>query len=154
MRRIRLLAVGRRKTPHWRDAASYYLKRLAHTRQVEETVVKDADASAPLDERKESEGERLLKTVRPQDVLIAMDEGGKCMPSRDFAAFLRQLHDSGKVPCFVVGGAYGLSDALLRSAGHRLSLGPMTLPHELARVVLLEQLYRAENILSGTGYHH
>ena len=154
MRRIRLLAVGRLKMPHWKEASSFYLKRLAHTLKVEETIVKDSDAAGSLEDRKESEGERLLKSIRPQELLIALDEGGRSMPSKQFALFLERIHDSGKIPCFVVGGAYGLSDSLLRSAAHKISLGPMTFPHELARVLLLEQLYRAENILAGTGYHH
>ena len=154
MKRVRLLTVGRLKTPFWRDAALYYYKRLSHTLCLEETIVKDAEATLPLVERKESEAARLLKGIRPSEELIALDENGKSMSSESFASFMQSLFESGKTPCFAVGGAYGLANSVLCKAKHRLALGPMTFPHELARVLLLEQLYRAENILSGTGYHH
>lgn len=154
MKRIRLLTVGRLKTPHWRDAASYYYKRLSYTLSIEETIVKDADATLSLPERKESEGVRLLKSIRPSEELIVLDENGKTMPSEYFASFLQSLFEKSRIPCFAIGGAYGLADSVLCKARHRLAFGPMTFPHELARVLLLEQLYRAENILSGTGYHH
>lgn len=154
MKRLKIAAVGRLKTPCWRDAAEYYQKKLTHAISVEHVTVKDADSSLPLPERKQVESDRLLRLVRPGDVVICMDENGDTMPSRALAAFLSRLWDNGKAPCFIVGGAYGLSRSLLDSAAHTLSFGPMTFPHELARVMLLEQIYRVGNILAGTGYHH
>jgi 23S rRNA (pseudouridine1915-N3)-methyltransferase len=154
MKNIRIIAVGRLKTPHWKDAAAYYAKRLSHSLRLEESIVKDADPALPLAERKMREGAAILKQVRPGDTLICLDEGGKCMDSRAFADFLSRLAASGKTPCLVIGGAYGLAPEVLHAAAHTLAFGPMTFPHELARVILLEQLYRAECILSGSGYHH
>ena len=121
---------------------------------VEEVLVRDADAKLPLPERLETEAQRLVKCLRPSDALICLDERGSMMPSEAFALFLQKLQSSGKTPCFAVGGAYGLAESFKSRAEHLLALGPMTFPHELARVVLLEQLYRAESILAGTGYHH
>ena len=154
MKRIRILAVGRLKTPHWRDAAEHYKNRLSHSLRLEELEVRDADAKLPLPARKELETERLLKLLRPSDVSICLDENGTNVDSCRFSELLRHICDSGGLPCFIIGGAYGLADKARTSAKHRLSLGSMTFPHEMARVILLEQLYRAENILSGTGYHH
>lgn len=154
MRRIRILAVGHIKTPHWREAAAHYKQRLSRFVRLEEDVIKDADAKLPVEMRKEQETSRLFKLLRPSDMPVRLDERGASMDSRTFADLLRRLSDAGKHPCFIVGGAYGLAETVLTAATNSLSLGPMTFPHELARVILLEQIYRAENILSGTGYHH
>lgn len=154
MKRLRILAVGRLKTPHWKEAAAFYLKRLSHSVQIDEHCVKDADPDLPLEGRKGVESARLQKLIRPGDLAICMDEGGELLTSASFASLLGGFFDRGQTPCFLLGGAYGLSPALLASASRRLSLGAMTFPHEMARVILLEQLYRAESILAGSGYHH
>lgn len=154
MKRLRILAVGQLKTPHWREAAAFYKKRLAHTLRLEEAEIKDAPADLPLTARKEWESSRLLKLLRPQDVAICLDERGRSLDSRAFTDLLRRVCDSGKRPCFIIGGAYGLADEARTRAEHCLSFGPMTFPHEMARVLLLEQLYRAEHIAAGSGYHH
>lgn len=154
MRRAKIIAVGKLKTPHWQAAARHYAARLARTLQVEESCVRDADPALPVPERKEQEASRLLKLLRPQDCTVCLDEYGSARDSRAFSGMLSGIHDAGLVPCFILGGAYGLGDAVLAAARHRLSLGPMTFPHELARVILYEQLYRAEQIRAGTGYHH
>jgi 23S rRNA (pseudouridine1915-N3)-methyltransferase len=154
MKRIRILAVGRIKTPHWRMAAEHYTQRLAPAVRVMEELVKDADPALPVETRKERETQGLLKLLKPSDTPLCLDERGKLLDSQAFAALLRALYDSGRTPCFLIGGAYGLARSALEIARQSLSLSPMTFPHELARVLLLEQLYRAENILAGTGYHH
>lgn len=154
MATIRLLAVGRLKTAPMKDAAEHYKTRISRSFKLEEAVAKDADASLGLEERKNLEGARLLKLLRPSDTLICLDEHGRTQSSAEFARFIRSLHDRGATPAFAVGGAYGLSQEVLGSAAHTLSLSPMTFPHELARVLLLEQLYRAGQILANTGYHH
>lgn len=152
---LRIVAVGRLRTPHWVEAAAHYLKRLQHWRTVKMQLVKDGDASLPMTERNTLEGQRLLAAFAPDDIIICLDERGKHMTSQEFSVFLQRLsEDSNKVPCFVVGGAFGLSPAVREAAHRTVSLGPMTLPHELARVVLLEQLYRAEAITRRVPYHH
>lgn len=154
MKNIKIITVGRLKSSHWKSATDHYKKRLSHSLDLEEISVKDADSSLPVLERKEQEGGRLLKLLRPGDTLTCLHETGKMLDSREFAAFLSRIFDHGRRPCFMVGGAYGFSDVVLKAANHTLSLSKMTFPHELARVLLYEQLYRAENILAGTGYHH
>jgi len=154
-RTLRIIAVGDLRTPHWRAAAAHYLERLHHWRSVQEHVVKDADASLSHDERLRLEGERLLRLVGPGDYLICLDERGASMSSQAFAAFLQKISEQAACsPCFMVGGPFGLADTVRSQASLVLSLGAMTLPHELARVVLLEQLYRAEAILRKNPYHH
>jgi 23S rRNA (pseudouridine1915-N3)-methyltransferase len=154
MKTIRILAVGRLKTPFWQAAAQHYRKRLAHSFRVEEVLVRDAPAGLSSRERQETEARRLSGSIRSGDIRICLDERGTSRTSDAFAAFLQSLFDAGKTPCFLLGGAYGLADSLKGQAHHLLGLGPLTLPHELARVVLLEQIYRAQTILAGAGYHH
>ncbi len=154
MRQVRILAVGKLKTPHWKAAAQDYALRLSHTLRLEEVTAKDGAADLPPEQRAREETSRLLALARPSDALLCMDERGEALTSRQFAALLRGMDESGKTPCFLIGGAYGLGEEAGKRAARVLSLGPMTLPHELARVVLLEQIYRAQSIILGTGYHH
>jgi len=153
MKKLRIIAVGALRSPHWKAAATHYLERLKAWRRIQEHVIKDADAGLPEAERVRREGQRLLQAVRADDFLICLDERGKSMPSRAFAAFLDEISAS-RTPCFALGGPFGLAEELRSRARFTLSLGPMTLPHELARVLLLEQVYRAEAILRKTPYHH
>jgi 23S rRNA (pseudouridine1915-N3)-methyltransferase len=154
MKTIRILAVGRLKTPFWQAAALHYHKRLAHSFRLEEVLVRDAPAGLSPGERREAEALRLARAIRPGDVGICLDERGPGRTSGEFAVFLRNLLAAGATPCFLLGGPFGLADSLKSRASHLFSLGPLTLPHELARVVLLEQIYRAQTILAGSGYHH
>ena len=151
--KLRIIAVGALRGPHWKAAAAHYLERLKHWRHIQEHVVRDADAGLPEAARVHMEGQRLLQAVRPDDYLVCLDENGKSMSSRMFAALLEEIGAS-RTPCFVLGGPFGLAGLVRSQARLVLSLGPMTLPHELARVVLLEQVYRAEAIVRGTPYHH
>ena len=155
LKNLRIIAVGALRSPHWQRAAAQYLERLKHWRRIQEHVVKDADAGLPEAERIRQEGERLLRIVRADDCLICLDERGASMSSRAFAAFLKEISENASsTPCFVLGGPFGLAETVRSRARFVLSLGPMTLPHELARVVLLEQIYRAEAIVRKNPYHH
>ena len=155
LKKLRIIAVGALRSPHWHAAAAHYLARLKHWRHIHEHVVKDADAGLPEAERVRLEGQRLLRVVRADDYLICLDECGKSMSSQVFAAFLNDISENAaRTPCFVLGGPFGLAEMVCSQARVVLSLGPMTLPHELARVVLLEQIYRAEAILRKNPYHH
>lgn len=154
MPKLYIISVGRIKTPFWRDAAAHYRARLARGYQLEEAVLKDADAALPAAERKRQEGERILAALPGAATLICLDEAGAAMPSQAFAAYLQGLWDAARPPCFIVGGAYGLAGEVLERAHKKLALGPMTLPHELAQVLLWEQLFRADAIIRKTGYHH
>jgi 23S rRNA (pseudouridine1915-N3)-methyltransferase len=155
MKAIKCIFVGKLKEPWAKAARDHYFEALSRFQPVEEITIKDASGSLPEDERRNREGSRILEKTGPGDFLIALDAKGKPMPSEKLAQRLGQwLEDPGRRPCFIIGGAFGLSDEVLKKADLKLGFGPMTLPHELARVVLLEQLYRAHSILRGAPYHH
>jgi 23S rRNA (pseudouridine1915-N3)-methyltransferase len=99
------------------------------------------------------EGERLLERVRGIATVVTCDPGGRSMTSERFAEWLQRERESARDVAFVIGGAFGLDDAVRVRAQSSLSLAPWTLPHELARLVLAEQLYRAGTIVRGEPYH-
>lgn len=155
MQGIRCIFFGKLKNDWAKKACEHYAKAFKRFHNLEEIILKDASGSLAQDDRRKDEGQRLLQKIGPGDRLIALDEGGKALSSVALAKQLqRWIEDPGKTPCFAIGGAYGFSPDVLNRADFTLSLGPMTLPHELARVVLLEQLYRAASIFKGTPYHH
>ena len=155
MRNIRCLFVGKLKTPACRDLAAEYAKRLGRYYPVRETCIKDAPGKLPGPERMRREAEALAAELTPRDLAVCLDERGTSLASPDLAKRLQGwLEDPAQAPCFIIGGSLGLGESIRARARFTLSLGPMTLPHELARVLLLEQLYRAATILHGHPYHH
>jgi 23S rRNA (pseudouridine1915-N3)-methyltransferase len=115
-------------------------------------IVESRAATAEL--RKADEAQRLLKAAAGADVTVALDEGGRALSSRTFASLLAKERDGGaRMMALLVGGPDGHGAGALAAARLRLSLGALTLPHGLARIVLAEQLYRAATILSGHPYH-
>ena len=102
---------------------------------------------------REREGERILAQVPTGATLAACAEGGKGMTSPAFATWLQSARDEARDVAIAIGGAFGLSDAVTRASALRIALAPFTLPHELARVVLAEQVYRAGTISRGEPYH-
>ena len=154
MKSIRLLVIGQIKAVWFREAAAHYLTALRRHLPTEEVIVRDGKASQPLRQKAE-EGQTLLTKLTARDYLVVCDEGGRSMASRDLAEWLRRrIEDPGRQPAFVMGGPHGLAPEVLARADMTLAFGPGTLPHELARVVLYEQLYRAASILAGSPYHH
>lgn len=152
---LRIVAVGRLKTPFWKEAAGYYTGRLLRWRALSETIVRDGDAALPIVDRNAVEGKGILTALTPQDIPVCLDEHGKQFTSRDFSLFLEKISENASLrPCFIIGGPFGFDPAVKAVARHTIALGPLTLPHELARVLLLEQLYRAEAILRNVPYHH
>lgn len=151
---LRLVCVGKLKLGCWKEACALYEKRLGRFRKLQITEVKDA-VSASEKERSRVEGERLLEAVGPRDLVVVLDERGKDMTSVDLAAFLDRADARGQgTVCFLIGGPFGLAEAVRRRADLLLRLSAMTMPHELARVVLTEQLYRAECLRNHVPYHH
>lgn len=147
---IRLLAVGARQ-PEWVDAAvARYVGRLPRAFRFGVTEIDAGKGAAALKER---QGERVLAAVGAAESLVALDERGAVLTSTAFADKLRSWQQAGTDLAFVIGGADGLSDAVLARSQYLLSLSAMTLPHGLARVVFVEQLYRAHTLLSGHPYH-
>ncbi|RDD61112.1 23S rRNA (pseudouridine(1915)-N(3))-methyltransferase RlmH [Ferruginivarius sediminum] len=149
--RITLAAVGRFRRDSLRSLYDDYAARIAWSLEVKEVVARKPVEGEAL---KAEEGELLLAAVPGGATLVALDAGGKTLSSEAFAERLRAWRDTGVQDlAFVVGGADGLADDVLRRADLKLSLGAMTWPHMLVRVLLAEQLYRAQAILSGHPYH-
>ena len=145
MYRFTLIAVGKLKNRSISALCADYAKRLQRHARIECVELRDGDV--------ESEGRRILEALekRPPCFTLALAEEGRLYTSREFAEVL--VEEPGKPMCFIVGGAYGLSPEVKARANRLLSLSPMTLTHELARLVLMEQLYRAASINSGSKYH-
>ncbi len=149
-----LAVVGRASDATLGAAIAEYERRAARYWPLVVREVKEAGGRsvAPAVTRRQ-EGERLLDACLDRGEVVACDERGSSMTSGDFAAWLGRLRDTGGSVTFVVGGAFGLDDAVRARATRLLAMGPWTLPHEMARLVLTEQLYRAGTILRGEPYH-
>jgi len=146
-----IAAVGRMRAGSLADLQSEYLKRLSGPITIKEVAERRALSSA---ERKAKEGELLLAALPDDAALVALDEHGMALTSAGFADRLQRWRlDGTKTLAFVIGGADGLAQPLVKGARFTLSLGTMTWPHLLARILLLEQLYRAQLILAGHPYH-
>jgi len=153
-----ILCVGKMKEKPYREMADEYLKRLSRFGKFEEIEVSDLPentGSSALEEQvKAREGEALLSRIRPGDRVIALTIPGKKTDSLGLARHLQELRVSGVSRIvFVIGGSLGLGNNLLARADEEMSMSPMTFPHQLARVMLLEQLYRTEKIIAGERYH-
>ena len=149
--RLHIVAVGKLKAGPHLALARHYAERLAWPLAVREVEEK---RPLPAAELKEREGALLLAAAPAGAVLIALDEHGRSLTSPAFAQKLAQWRDGGAADlAFVIGGADGLADQVRQKARLVLSLGAMTWPHLLVRGMLLEQLYRAQQILAGHPYH-
>lgn len=150
--RLTLLAVGRLR-PALRAAADDYLARLGRYVTVEEREVKEASRAPTLEAAQRDEHEALAAKLPAGSRLVALDRGGKPWSSEELARRLDDWRLTARPVTFVIGGSHGLAPVLLARADDTWSLGALTLPHELARVVVLEQLYRGFTILRGEPYH-
>jgi len=156
---IRILACGKLKEKWAREAVQEYLKRCTPYEKTE--VVEVPDEKAPENysdaERLQvinKEGENLLKRIGSEEYVILLDLAGKEMTSEEMAGKLQDLYTYGKSRiAFVIGGSLGVSDALKKRADLRWKLGGITLPHQLCRIVLCEQIYRCFKIQHGEPYH-
>lgn len=155
MSKIGFIWVGKLKESFSQDGCALYWKKLSRFFKLDESMVKDAPGKLPPADKNKKEGEGILAKVKPGDVLIIMDEHGERLTSRSLAKKVRKWTDApNQRPVFVIGGPFGLSDEVKAQARHKIRLSDMTLPHELARLLLLEQLYRAGTILKNMPYHH
>ena len=158
MLNIRIVCVGRSKEKYWDAAYAEYLKRLRAYCSPEVIEVKEcrlpANASA-ADERIviDTEGRDILARISSSDYVIALDIQGREFSSEEIARRISEISFNNSRICFIIGGSLGLSGEVKKRADLRLSFGKITLPHQLARVVLLEQIYRAFKINAGEAYH-
>ncbi len=143
--KIKIAWIGKTKEPAIQSLTDEYLKRLARYVETEGVALKDEGALLALSQGSKSQ---------PRHFLVLLDARGKQLSSEELADFVRNYQDRNPLPLlFAVGPANGFGDELRRAASFTLSLGKMTLAHEIARVVLLEQIYRAFTIMKGHPYH-
>ena len=151
--RLTLIAVGRVTEPFIRDGCAIYSERVLRYADLRVIVVPEERISGTA--KKEyilrQEGQRIREKLSPAGVSVALDEQGKFLSSKAFALFLEKY--GGKEIVFILGGPYGLDEPLKKAADFCLSLSPMTLVHGMARMFLLEQIYRAFTLLRGEPYH-
>ena len=155
--KLQLWSIGKDHEPYIKAGVDDFTKRISRYYPVEWTIIPVPKNAATLSQTdlKKKEGEVLLGILGKDDYLIALDEKGKQMASEGLAQFIQgRANESVRNLVFLIGGAYGLDEAVLRRANHRWSLSQLTLPHQLVRLVLAEQLYRACTILRNEKYHH
>ena len=153
-REIVILWASRHRRSRFEEAIAEYRQRIETTLRVTDRNVRSRSAASD-EERRRAEGEALLEALPPRSWLIAVDPGGRMLDSEAFSERLWRLEETWPhAVAFALGSDLGLARDVLDRANDKLSLGPMTLPHMLARVVLLEQLYRAHKILGNEPYHH
>ena len=154
---VKLVTVGKTDVAWVKEGLDLYVSRLRHYvpfSLVEIPQLKNVSAFSK-EQIKEKEGELILKQVTPGDAVILLDEHGKEFRSVEWAEWIRQrLARGGKALVFVVGGAYGFSQAVYDRAEGKVSLSKMTFSHQMVRTVFAEQLYRAFTIIKGEPYHH
>lgn len=158
---IEIICTGKFKERYWQDAAAEYSKRLSRFCKLTITELPESrlpDKAGPAEEQQviENESRAVLKKLEsmPQSFVIALAVNGKSLSSEQLAEKIDELGLSGKSRVvFVIGGSLGLSEELLRACDMRLSFSAMTFPHQMMRVILLEQIYRAFKINAGESYH-
>ena len=158
---MKIIAVGKLREPFWKAAQSEYVKRLAaFTTRLDIVEVADepiGDNASPAQETavRDKEAERILAKIADRDYVIVLDGRGESFTSPAFAVYLESLLGAGSASgfVFVVGGSLGLAAPVIARANLSLSFGAFTYPHQLMRVVLLEQLFRAGKISAGQAYH-
>lgn len=151
-----ILCIGKTTSPFLKEGVNHYLNRLRYYSKVDYIELPDVSTKGlSQDQLKEREGELFLRHIKPEDTLILLDEKGNEWSSVEFAGWLQQkMNASAKHIVFVIGGAFGFSDEVYHRTSHRLSFSKMTFSHEMIRLILAEQLYRAHTILKNEKYHH
>jgi 23S rRNA (pseudouridine1915-N3)-methyltransferase len=157
--KITIAAVGKLKERYLKDGISEYAKRLSRFAELELVEVDDEHAPESLSMAQESqvkrrEAERLLKRIKDSSYIVLLDLAGEQLDSQSFSEKLENIMLSGYSHItFIIGGSLGLDQSLINAANYRICLSKMTFPHQLARLVLLEQAYRAFKIMKNETYH-
>jgi 23S rRNA (pseudouridine1915-N3)-methyltransferase len=155
--KLQFWAIGKNNEPYVKPGVEDFTKRISNYFKVEWNIIpvpRNAGMMSEMDLKKK-EGELVLEWLEPNDFLIALDEHGKSMTSEKLAAFLQaRANDSAKKLVFLIGGAFGLDPMILKRANYTWSLSELTFPHQLVRLILAEQVYRACTILRNEKYHH
>lgn len=155
--KVLLLVIGKTSEAYLQRGIEEYEKRLRHYIPFSLEIIPDIKNAQSMreEELKEKEGAVIMERVKPGDKLVLLDNRGAMYSSPEFARFIeKNMIGSIKRLIFVVGGAYGFSDAVYKRADSKLSLSSMTFSHQMVRLIFVEQLYRAMSILRGEPYHH
>jgi len=156
MRSMRLIWIGKTQVPFVRTGINLYIKKLSNYIKVNSEEIKPSQyGSLPINECRIRETSKILKRLEPSEINVFLDENGKSKTSVDFAMWLEKevLTCKSRVN-FFIGGAYGFEKSLLPSRVQFLSLSDMTFTHQMVRLILVEQIYRAFTIIRGEPYHH
>lgn len=158
MIKISLITLGKLKEKYLRDAVDEYAKRLSRYCKLDVVELSpinlpEKPSQSEIDAALIKESEMIEKRIPEGSIVTALCVEGKSMPSESLADFVQTNTNSGKNMCFIIGSSYGLSDTVKQKADFKLSLSAMTFPHQLFRVMLLEQIYRAFKINEGSTYH-
>lgn len=154
---IKLIVVGKSESEHLRSWVEVYVKRLSHYTGFEIITLPDVKNAKNLStaELKEREGEMILRQVEKADKVILLDEKGREFTSMEFSKYLeKQMNASVRTLAFVVGGAFGFSPKVYERIGERIAISKMTFSHQMIRLLVVEQIYRAFTILKGEPYHN
>lgn len=158
--KIKIIAVGKIKEKFYKQALEEYLKRMTSYNDIEIIEVPDQPAGENLSEKeieqvKEKEGEKILKKIKESDYVVSLEILGKQKTSEEFADFIKEemQEGNGRDLVFIIGGSNGLSKQVNQRANQKQSFSKMTYPHQLMRVILTEQIYRAFRIINGHPYH-
>ena len=157
--KIKIIAVGKLKERYWQDGVAEYMKRLGaycdpEIIEIRESALRANPSESDEEEVRREEGEEILRRIRPEDYVISLEIKGKSLDSEELAWNIERLGISGRSSvAFVIGGSLGLSREVSERADLRLSFSAMTFPHQMMRVILLEQVYRSFKIIRGETYH-
>ena len=157
--KIRIIAVGKLKEKYWTEACAEYVKRLSaycgvEILEIKESLLRANPSPAEEEEVRRSEGRDILSKVNREDYVISLEIDGKMLDSEELSLNIERLGISGRSTVdFIIGGSLGLSEEVSERADMRLSFSAMTFPHQMMRVILLEQIYRSFKIIRGETYH-
>ncbi len=149
---IKIITVGKLKEKYLIDAVEEYKKRLSKYTKIEIIEVKD-ESSYEEDKNKEKEAENIIKYIGDKDFIITLEIDGKEISSVEFASKIENIFNINSNITFIIGGSYGLSNRIKELSNYKLSFSKMTFPHQLFRVILLEQIYRTFKINNNESYH-
>lgn len=148
---IKLICVGKLKEKFWVDAQNEYIKRLQKFCKFELIELNEKNQTSSVKETLDREGEDIISKMEGKTILF--DVKGQAISSENLAELIEKTAFSSSVISFVIGSSFGVGEQVKNKADKKISFGPITLPHNLARIVAIEQIYRAFNIISNTSYH-
>lgn len=155
--KLQFWSVGKAHEAYVKEGVEMFTKRISHYYPVEWNIIPVPKNTAMLSEMdlKKKEGETILSFLQKDDCMVLLDERGKQFKSEELATFIAQrANESVKKMVFIIGGAFGVSDDVMKRANYKWSLSPLVFPHQLVRLILAEQVYRACTIIKNENYHH